>query len=76
MNSRDHLHILDTNLSSTELGKQIRTRGDRVNVAGISAETAVLIVACQGLIAVVRELVAETENLRARLADKANRPPL
>jgi len=72
--SREHLNSLDASLATTELGRSLRS-GEPMKAVGISAETAVLLIACQGLIEIVRELVAETEDLRSRLIDVSARQP-
>jgi len=72
--SRDRLNSLDARLNATELGRSLRS-GEPMKAAGISAETALLLITCQGLIEIVRELVTETNDLRSRLLDESA-PPL
>jgi hypothetical protein len=72
--SREYLNSLDVSLSNTELGRSLRS-GDPMKAAGISAETALLLITCQGLIEIVRELVTETNDLRSRLNDLSARLP-
>jgi hypothetical protein len=72
--SRDHLNSLDARLNTTDLGRSLRG-GDPMKAAGISAETALLLITCQGLVEIVRELVTETNNLRSQLFDESARPP-